>query len=166
MRHYHSVETECRKFVIDTAVISVLHCKHPAQIHQNFVQNVGQGVFAFGNVEVEFFTVIGVKFYRVENFPDRNRGVDDVFVVIACIVPAARRRNNVAFLAFRTCGRNMNFDFVVWVSGGTGVFAAVFGFYLLTATRKIIRFHGFDRKVVINTLSDGKRIRITCAFAF
>ena len=102
----------------------ILHGEHPFQIPTNFVENVGNGILAFGNVQVELIEVFLVLLVKLEQGVGRNAGIDDVFSVVTGVVPTLGAVEGGIGI-FNSRG-GMVFYGRIRVTCGTGVDACVF----------------------------------------
>ena len=85
--HNRSAELQGGQLVEYTAVSRILHGEHPFQVPTNFVQDIGDGILAFWNVQVELIEVFLVLLVKLEQGIGRNAGIDDIFSIITGVIP-------------------------------------------------------------------------------
>ena len=88
--HHESFEVRGGQLVIYSAVVGVLHREHPLHVVHQFVEQVGRLVIALGDIRVQGIVVIAVLLVRKQHHGHGIGRVDDIFVIVAGIVPAQR----------------------------------------------------------------------------
>ncbi len=127
--HDEAFEGEGGEFVVYSAVVGVLHGHHPSEVVEEFVDNVGEAVAGLGDVDGGVFGGVGVEACREHEGVGGYGAIDDVFVVVAGVVPSAGHGEDGAFGSLCGGGGFVDEDGVVGVSCGSCPLAAVLRCY-------------------------------------
>ena len=127
--------------MIHAAVIRVLHRQHPFQVVHDFVEIVGDVVARLGNVERHVVVVCLVDDIVLKHEAACEAGVDDVFVVVARVIPSSGRCDDRPGRALGRRCRRVYDDFVVGMCRRTCVVAGIFFQYRRGGALQIECFH-------------------------
>ena len=94
------LEAGSGQLMVHATIIRVLHSEHPAEIMQVLTEEL---FCPYSPLLLLLHCLVGCEEDTV-----RESTVDDVLVVVSCIVPSPRRSNGVSCFAERSCGRGVN----------------------------------------------------------
>ena len=107
------------QFMIHTSV-RILHGEHPSEVIHSFrehIREIGDG--RFGYIQTEGVEIGFVEFVCHEPDTHRITGIDDVFVIITCIVPTAGGRDDGSCGTFVRRCRCMDQHMIIGMTGRT-----------------------------------------------
>ena len=137
------------ELMIYTSVRGVLHGEHPAQVEHHLVQQVGRRVTAFWDMCVQPREIVFILLVGMKHEPYRESGVDDIFIVVACIIPTQRRLDETACRAtFRRC-RGMYHHQLVGMASPAGVHTGIVSHDRRTATHQVEELECSHRQFMI-----------------
>ena len=86
--HDETLEVRRCQFVVDSAIVRILHGKEPAQIEHHFVKEIGSLIAALGDMGIELSKILGELLVGNKHQPNAEGRIHHIFVVVASIVPA------------------------------------------------------------------------------
>ena len=100
------------------ASVRILHGEHPSEVIHSFREHIGEiGDGRFGYIQTEGVEIGFVEFVCHEPYSHSEAGVNDILVIIACIVPSSGRRDDGSCGSFVRSRRGMDEHMVIGMSG-------------------------------------------------
>ena len=147
-RHHKAFEVRGGQLMIHASIVRVLHGKHPLQVIHDLIQQVGCLVPTLRDIHLQRIVIDFVLLVAIEHNADGEGGVHDILVIVACIIPPIRRRNDCSFGATWRNRRRMNHHLSVGMTSWASPLSC------------ILRLDGHSCTLVIKSL-DGSLGNIT-----